>query len=85
MSVSGAVLYARPGSINPTSTLVAHLAIGWPDRGRSPRDREEVLRMESPPNGGERDSRKKTVKKVIGWLALQAFGAWLRRQIENLL
>lgn len=41
--------------------------------------------MESPPNGGERDSRKKTVKKVIGWLALQAFGAWLRRQIENLL
>ncbi|MFH9590718.1 hypothetical protein ACH4LS_36965 [Streptomyces luteogriseus] len=41
--------------------------------------------MESPPDGGERDNRKKTVKKVLGWLALQALGAWLRRQIENLL
>ncbi|MER6560190.1 hypothetical protein ABT300_21145 [Streptomyces sp. NPDC001027] len=62
---------------------MAQLAIGWPDRGRSPRDREEVLRVENPPNGGERDNRK-TVKKVLGWLALQALGAWLRHQIENL-
>ncbi|MGW4623460.1 hypothetical protein [Streptomyces sp. NPDC004592] len=41
--------------------------------------------MEIPPTGGERDSRKKTWKKVIGWLALQALGAWLRHQIDNFL
>jgi len=62
---------------------VAQLVIGWPDRGRSPRDREEVLRVETPPKGGERDNRK-AVKKILAWLALQGLGAWLRHQFENL-
>ncbi|MGV9892085.1 hypothetical protein [Streptomyces sp. NPDC003395] len=39
--------------------------------------------MENPPEGGERNSRK-IVKKVIGWLALQALSVWVRHQIENL-
>lgn len=78
------MLCARPGKLVATSSLVAYFAIGYPDRGRSPRDREEVLRVESPPDGGgERDNRK-VVKKILGWLALQALSAWLRHQIENL-
>ncbi|WP_237314697.1 hypothetical protein [Streptomyces sp. AMCC400023] len=38
---------------------------------------------ENPPKGGERDNRK-IVKKVIGWLTLQALGAWLRHLIVKL-
>ncbi|MFJ1878663.1 hypothetical protein [Streptomyces sp. KS_5] len=39
--------------------------------------------MGSPPDGGEQKDRKKTVRKVIGWVTLQALGAWLRSLIEN--
>ncbi len=39
--------------------------------------------MENPPEGGERKDRK-IVKKVIGWLTLQALGVWLRHLIEKL-
>ncbi|MEU3858584.1 hypothetical protein AB0F03_14630 [Streptomyces sp. NPDC028722] len=39
--------------------------------------------MEDPPNGGGRDNRK-TARKIFGWLALQALGAWLRHQLENI-
>lgn len=42
--------------------------------------------MENPSKdseGGERDSRK-AIKKILGWLALQALGAWLRHQLDNL-
>ncbi|WP_330346696.1 hypothetical protein OG858_47160 (plasmid) [Streptomyces europaeiscabiei] len=38
--------------------------------------------MGSPPEGGERNDRK-IVKKAIGWVALQALGAWLRSLIES--
>ncbi|WP_289782152.1 hypothetical protein [Streptomyces phaeoluteigriseus] len=40
--------------------------------------------MENPPEGGERNNRK-TVKKVFGWLTLQALGAWLRHLIDKAL
>ncbi|MEU3598951.1 hypothetical protein ABZ714_09515 [Streptomyces sp. NPDC006798] len=36
--------------------------------------------MADPPKGGERTNRK-IVKKAAVWLALQALGAWLRRQL----
>jgi len=42
-----------------------------------------MVRVEEPPEGGKRDNWK-TVKKVLGWLALQALGVWLRHQLENL-
>jgi hypothetical protein len=41
--------------------------------------------MENPPQGGEQNDRKKTAKKVFGWLALQALGAWLRHLIDKAL
>ncbi|MFF9088097.1 hypothetical protein ACF1BE_17050 [Streptomyces sp. NPDC014991] len=39
--------------------------------------------MEDPPDGGGRDNRK-TARRIFGWLALQALGAWLRHQLENI-
>ncbi|WP_267889911.1 hypothetical protein [Streptomyces sp. NRRL WC-3618] len=38
--------------------------------------------MENPPEGGKQNKRK-IVKKVIGWLTLQALGAWLRHLINS--
>ncbi|MGW6792409.1 hypothetical protein [Streptomyces chartreusis] len=38
--------------------------------------------MENPPEGGERKDRK-IVKKVIGWLTLQALAAWVRHLIDS--
>lgn len=38
--------------------------------------------MENPPEGGERNDRKR-VKKAIGWLALQALAVWVRHLIES--
>ncbi|MFD6618884.1 hypothetical protein ACFWFB_26910 [Streptomyces albidoflavus] len=37
-----------------------------------------------PPSGGKRDDRK-LFKKVVGWLTLQALGAWVRHWIDDLL
>ncbi|GGT79232.1 hypothetical protein ABT368_10940 [Streptomyces althioticus] len=39
--------------------------------------------MENPPKGGERNHRK-IVKKILGWLTLQALGALLRHLFEKL-
>ncbi|MFI0821481.1 hypothetical protein ACH4TX_33875 [Streptomyces sp. NPDC021098] len=38
--------------------------------------------MENPPDGGERKDPE-IVKKVIGWLTLQALSAWLRHLIDS--
>ncbi|WP_416754469.1 hypothetical protein ACMAVT_12275 [Streptomyces sp. FW42] len=40
--------------------------------------------MENPPEGGERKYRK-IVKKVLGWLTLQALGVMLRHLFEELI
>ncbi|MFE2889652.1 hypothetical protein [Streptomyces sp. NPDC059272] len=39
--------------------------------------------MEDPPDEGGEQKDRKIVRKVIGWLALQALGALLRHWIEN--
>ncbi|MFC4326896.1 hypothetical protein ACFPC0_03405 [Streptomyces andamanensis] len=61
---------------HPVDRLTRSGPIGTANRGK-------VLRMENPPEGGERNNRK-IVKKAFAWLTLQALSVWVRHLIDKL-
>lgn len=72
-----------PGKLFPTSfsrrSPVDRFARSGPIGSTTER---KVPRMDNPPEGGKRDNRK-IVKKVLGWLTLQALGVWVRHLIDS--